>query len=107
MKLFILSVFFSFLLAKAETLMLALGKGSVEDDYMSGFIMFFKNVLENSFLKDIPIYELVNFTGMEEFNIMVNTLITYTPIIYICLFIGFYIIYIPIKFILKLIIFRR
>lgn len=107
MKLFVLSVFFSFLLAKSETLMLKLEKGSVEDDYLSGFIIFFKNVLENSFLKDIPVYELVNFTGMEEFNIMVNTLITYTPIIYICLFVGFYIIYIPIKFILKLIMFKK
>lgn len=101
MKLFFVAVFFSFLLAKSESLMLKLGKGSIEDDSLGSVILFIKNIMENSFLKDIPILEIINIPGMEEMNITLNTLLTYTPVFYILLLITYYIIIIPIMLLIK------
>lgn len=101
MKLFFVAVFFSFLLAKSESLMLKLGNGSIEDDFLGKIISFIKNLMENSFLKDIPILDIVNISGMEEINITLNTLLTYTPIFYVLLLIIYYILLIPITLLIK------
>jgi hypothetical protein len=79
---FFLAVFFSFLLAKISALSLTL-QGEIQDDFMAPILKFFQYILTALNIKEIPIHTFFTIEGKEEITVIINTLLTYTPIFYI------------------------
>lgn len=83
---FFLALFLSFLLAKAQALQYTLSSGTIDDNGLKHIILFFNNVLYMLHVSDILYFNFVTLYDKES-TVIANTILTYTPIFYIALWI--------------------
>lgn len=87
MSKFFLSIFFSFLLAKASALNLILKEADFNDGLLGTVLSFFSGILNIIEIDNLPVFDVLELPTQES-TVIINTLITYTPIFYFFILFG-------------------